>query len=292
MLEIFTSEEQLSKHLNDKTVVRGFLEDTYTYLVKRNYFKMVRQMIDEKVPPLYEPIVTPPNALSDTLLQMIIQPLKLVNSLNGCSKQIILAFIETFMSSEFSDPIKFFVIPSLANNPTFPFIFLVKYLAEAIDSVDMEDLSDPSSGQQHGKTSVTSSYLLNALFKLDRLHLDELNNVEHLTDYIKIIASMSSTINRLPRRTGSAVFKNDDSSDSDSDDSPQHVMESVSVQEVEILLDVVAMLNDQSRSRLIIENIEEYFLSEPPILHCICKIAHHIMMYHQIGAFDNRFVSS
>lgn len=287
MLEIFTSEEQLSKHLNDKIIVRGFLEATYTYLVKRNYFKLVRQMIDEKVPPLYEPIVLPPNALSDTLLQMVIQPLKLVNSLNGCSKQIILSFIESFMSAEFSDPIKFFVIPSLANNPTFPFMFLIKYLAEAIESVDMEELADPS-GIHQGQTSITTSYLLNALLKLDRLHQNELNNVEHLTDYIKIIASMSSTINRLPRRTGPAVFKNDDSSDSDSDDSSTQVMDSVSVLEIEILLDVVAMLNDQNRSRLIIENIEEYFLTEPPILHCICKIAHHIMMYHQIGAFDNR----
>lgn len=288
MLEIFTSEEQLCKHLSDKVIVRGFLEDMYTYLVKRNYFKLVRQMIDDKVPPLYEPIVSPPNALSDTLLQMIIQPLKLVNSLNGCSKQIIMAFIESFLASEFSDPIKFFVIPSLANNQTFPFILLVKYLAEAIDCVDMDELADPT-GTQQGKTSIATSYLLNALFKLDRLHLDELNNVEHLTDYIKIIASMSSTINRLPRRTGPAVFKSDDSSDSDSDDSAQ-AMDSVSVQEVEILLDVVAMLNDHSRTRLIIENIEEYFLAEPPILHCICKIAHHIMMYHQVGAFDNRYV--
>lgn len=287
MLEIFTSEEQLSKHLNDTVVVRGFLEAMYTYLVKRNYFKLVRQMIDEKVPPLYEPVVSPPNALSDTLIQMVVQPLKLVNSLNGCSKQIILSFIECFMSGEFSDPIKFFVIPSLAINPTFPFMFLIKYLAEAIESVDMEELADPS-GAQQGRTSITTSYLLNALFKLDRLHQNELNNVEHLTDYIKIIASMSSTINRLPRRTGPAVFKNDDSSDSDSEDNSTHAMDSVSVLEVETLLDVVAMLNDQNRSRLIIENIEEYFLTDPPILHCICKIAHHIMMYHQIGAFDNR----
>lgn len=283
MLEIFTSEEQLSKHFNDKTIVGGFLESVSSYLVKQNYFKLLRQMIDEKVPPLYEPVVSPPNALSDALLTLTMQPLKLVNSLNGCSKQIILSFIESFMSCEFSDPVKYFVIPSLANNPTFPFTFLVKYLAEAIDNVDMESADTPL----NGNTSLTTSYLLNAFLKLDRLHQNELNRVEYLADYMKIIASMSSTINRLPRRTGPAVFKNDDSSDSDSDDATQTV-ESVSLQEIEILLDVVAMLNEQTRSRLIIENIEEFFLTEPPILHCICKIAHHIMMYHQIGAFDNR----
>lgn len=288
MLEIFTSEDQLLKHLHNKTVTGSFLENVYTYLVKRNYFKLVRQMIDEKVPPLYEPVVSPPNALSETLYQMIMQPLKLVKSLNGCSKQIMLAFIESVMSCEFSDPIKYFVIPSLANNPTFPFILLIKYLAETIECVDMDDMTDTSDTTQQSVESMTTSYLLNALLKLDRLHQDELNNVEPLTNYIKIIASMSSTINRLPRRTGPAVFKNDDSSDSDSDDNGTQIMDSVSVQEIEILLDVLAMLNDPSRSRLIIENIEEYFLNEPPILHCICKIAHHIMMYHQIGAFDNR----
>ncbi len=295
MLEIFTSEEHLSKHLNDKTIVNGFLEHIYTYLVKRNYFKLVRQMIDEKVPPLYEPITTPPNAISELLLKMIIQPLNLVQSLNGCSKLIILSFIECVMSIEFSDPIKYFVIPSLAGNPSFPFVFLIKYLAEVVNTIDMEMVDTSSASttttqqQQQGKTStITTSYLLNALLKLDRLHQNALNNVEHLADYIKIIAAMSSTINRLPRRTGPAVFKNDDSSDSDSEDNATHSMDAVSLQEVEILLDVVAMLNEQSRCRLIIENIEEHFLGEPPILHCICKIAHHIMMYHQIGAFDNR----
>lgn len=285
MLEIFTSEEQLTKHLKDRTVVIAFLENVYSYLVKQNYFKLLRLIIDEKVPPLYEPVVSPPNALSDALLSLTMQPLKLVNSLNGCSKQIILAFIESFMACEFSDPIKYFVIPSLANNPTFPFIFLIKYLAETIDCVDMES-SETVGSMQKGNASITTSYLLNALLKLDRLHQNQVNSVEHLADYIKIIASMSSTINRLPRRTGPAVFKNDDSSDSDSEDT--QTLESVSVQEIEILLEVVAMLNDHSRSRLIIENIEEYFLTEPPILHCVCKIAHHIMMYHQIGAFDNR----
>ncbi|KAJ6646802.1 Ubiquitin-protein ligase E3C, partial [Pseudolycoriella hygida] len=289
MLEIFTSEDQLSKNLSDEAVVRRFLEDTYAYLIKLNYFPLVRQMINEKVPPLYEPVVSPPNALSDTLLRMIIQPLKLIHSLNGFSKVVILSFIEAFMSSEFSDPVKFFVIPALASNPTFPFIFLVKYLAEAIENVDMDDVP-ASSATKQGRTSLTSSYLLNALLKLDELHHSELNNVENLTLYIKIIASMSSNINRLPRRTGPAVLREDESSDSDSDDSAQS-MRTISVQEADILLDVVAMLNDENRSRLIIGNIEEYFLNEPPMLHCICKVAHHIMMYNQIGAFDDRFLT-
>lgn len=62
-------------------------------------------------------------------------------------------------------------------------------------------------------------------------------------DYIKIIESMSTTINRLPRRASHAIFKNDDSSDSHSEEITQ-IMGSVSMQKLVVLLGVMNMLND------------------------------------------------
>lgn len=315
MLETFTSESQVRLYIEDAITVRCFLEDIYTYLVKRKYFKLVRQMLDEKVPPLDGPVFVPPNAISQTLLQMIVHPLKLINSCTGCSQQILGSFIEQIIAPEFSDPIKSFVLPCLSNDPQFPFLHFIQYLGKTI--YNNNNSNDESSGSSqmetdamaatpHSVTSAaaskapcivtnnlyTSPFLLYALLTLDRLHFNRLAEIEYLAAYIRIIASMSANLNRLPRRsnrTGVVLPKSEDSSDSDSDDDrtiPVVATENCSQMEQECLLDIVARLNDMTRARLIVENIELNFLDDPEVLHCLCKICHHLMLYNRSAIFE------
>lgn len=311
MLETFTSEHQVNRYIIDSSVVRTFLEDIYTYLVKRKYFKLVRQMLDEKVPPLDGTILHAPNSISETLLQMIVHPLKLVSTCPGCSQHILSSFIEQIIAPEFSEPIKYFVLPCLANDPQFPFLEFIKYLGRIIYSnttevsqagqMDIDHVTTPSivissTPTVNGNTGMyTSSFLLNALLTLDRLHLDKLSEVEYLAVYIRIIASMSSNLNRLQRKTNNrsstAVLKDEDSNDSGSDSDEDRIAENNCTQvEMDALLEVVIQLNDMTRAKLIVENVELHFLEDPEVLHCLCKICHHLMLYNRVAIFEYKLL--
>lgn len=284
MLEIFSSEEQISRHIESYFFIRQFLEDVYSYLVKRKYFRLVCQMLEDKVPPLYGPVLNAPNSISDTLFQMILQPLKLVNSCTGCSKLILSSFTEQILAPIHSDPIKYFVIPCLVNHSTFPYLFLLKYLVEEICNSN----ANGQSNAQSNDGNIMTSFLLNAFLKLDQIHLNEIYNAEYLADYIRIISSLATNINKLPRKTDRTVFRNEDSSDSDTDD--HHKIDMESMEEMECLLEIVKMLNEQIRAQLIVDNVEEMFLENPIVLHALCKICHYLMMYHRSAIFDYKQV--
>lgn len=278
MLEVFTSEEQICRHIDNPLVVRSFLEDIYSYLVKRNYFQLVYQMLEEKVPPLDGISTVPPNAISDTLLQLIIQPLKLVNSCTGCSKLILSSFTEQILAPPFTEPIRLFIIPCLAAYERFPYLHLVKYLASV--------LTVESFISSVGNSVLSSSFLLNGFMKLDHLHLDKIATVEYLGDYIRIVSALSSNLNKLPRSVDVTVFKNDESSDSDSDD--KEMADLSETVERETLLEVVNMLNEPACARMIVDAVERLYLDDAEILHSLCKICHQLMMYNRSAIFDHK----
>lgn len=278
MLEVFTSEEQICRHIDNPLVVRSFLEDIYSYLVKRNYFQLVYQMLEEKVPPLDGISTVPPNAISDTLLQLIIQPLKLVNSCTGCSKLILSSFTEQILAPPFTEPIRLFIIPCLAAYERFPYLHLVKYLASV--------LTVESFISSVGNSVLSSSFLLNGFMKLDHLHLDKIATVEYLGDYIRIVSALSSNLNKLPRSVDVTVFKNDESSDSDSDD--KEMADLSETVERETLLEVVNMLNEPACARMIVDAVQRLYLDDAEILHSLCKICHQLMMYNRSAIFDHK----
>lgn len=280
MLEVFSSEEQISRYIDNPQIVRSFLEDIYSYLVKRKYFQLVYQMLDEKVPPLDGITTTSPNSISDTLLQMIIQPLKLVNSCIGCSQLILSSFTEQILAPPYIESMRYFIIPCLAAYKRFPYLHLIKYLASVlvVEPSTMIAIDDDNS------SLLTSSFLLNAFMKLDQLHLNEIANIEYLGDYIRIIAALSINLNKLPRRIDVKVFKNDESSDSETED--KEMIDLSETIEREILLEVVNMLNEPACSQMIIDTVEQLYLNDTEILHCLCKICHQLMMYNRSAIFD------
>lgn len=94
------------------------------------------------------------------------------------------------------------------------------------------------------------------------------------------------------------MLRSEDSSDSaDSDDDCRsstfrmsgtdgNYVGSAARMEQECLLEVVERLNDMTRSRLIVDNIELHFLGVPEVLHCLCKICHHLMLYNRAAIFE------
>lgn len=154
-LETFSSDEIVSRYITNVNVRRTYLENVYRYLVQRKYFKLVRQLLQEKVPPLYDVILSLPNSISETLLQMIQHPLRLVSANNKeladsqsapdpatsllisrqCAILILSSFVDEILIPEYTKPIQLFIVPCLANNGEFPFVHLLQFLNEQRERV-------------------------------------------------------------------------------------------------------------------------------------------------------------
>lgn len=215
-LETFSSDDIVSKYITDVNVRRSYLESVYRYLVQRKYFKLVRQLLEEKVPPLYDVCQIPPNSISDTLLQMIQHPLRLMSGANRrsttidndqttnqsliseeCVTLILSSFVEEILAPEYTKPIRLFVIPCLANNTEFPFTHLLQYLSDLIEtesamqtklmlaqqtneySISSDSLGSSSMARQSIKavdSVFNSSFLFHSFVTLDQLQLERIKS--------------------------------------------------------------------------------------------------------------------
>lgn len=178
------------------------MENVYRYLVQRKYFKLVRQLIEEKVPPMYDVVLSPPNSMSETLLQMIQHPLRLIqhplmsivanqnpqnvagmprnSSINSqcqsstvisaeCVTLILSSFVEEILVPEYTKPIRLFIIPCLANSVEFPFLNLLEYLSDLIPN---DSVSESISESAHH----TNEYALNSV----QINRNQSMNVEKM----------------------------------------------------------------------------------------------------------------
>lgn len=312
VLETFTSAKTVALHISDASIVRSFLEEVFGYLVQRDYFRLLRQMLDAKVPPLDGPVQVAPNSISETLLQMIVHPLKLVDSCTGCSRLILGSFVEQILASAFSDPIRLFVIPCLAADPLFPFLQLNQFLISVVgqpvpppSNANVMEVDEHSDVVRVAEDSLAarltgSAFLLNAVLSLDVIHQPELAKPRNLALYIQVLAALSVNLNRLPARKATRRNKitnqgADDegngaqSSDSDDEDNASTELQNgrwATQLEKEVLLEAVEQLNDTDRTQLICESVEVYFLNEPKVLHALCQICHYLMLYNRSASKD------
>lgn len=226
---------------------RTYLESVYRYLVQRKYFKLVRQLLEEKVPPLYDVVISSPNSISDTLLQMIQHPLRLISSelpgsrsttsdidcsadtaeatplliSNECATLILSSFVDEILVPEYTKPIRLFVIPCLANNVEFPFLHLLHYLSDLIKTLNAQPIIDYVPGDSSGTIQrhhhphhkscdhvFRSSYVFHSFLTLDQLHLDRIkSDSAWVSDYINVLGSLSENIRKLQQRSSHSAFR-------------------------------------------------------------------------------------
>lgn len=317
-LETFSSDQIVSKYITDVHVRRTYLENVYRYLVKRKYFKLVRQLLEEKVPPLYDVVLSPPNSISETLLQMIQHPLRLLSDKmvnqsavsKDCVTLILSSFVEEILVPEYTAPIQLFIIPCLAHCNDFPFFHLLQYLSDLIDTNNekqIEQSQHQSNDHMHHHQLVNqqirnvnklfnSTYLFKSILWLDQSSLERMGtSVDFIRNYIKVLGTLSNNIRKLQHRSKQSIFRQDDyamevdpDDDFDSDDEEQRCKETISNMERECLQDVIALLNQQKRADLILEHNENY-LDDLNVLYSLCKICHNLMLYHRAAVFEYRY---
>lgn len=328
----------MARYIVNTNLQSVYLEDLYKYLIKRKYFTLVRKLIDAKVPTLYDEVLSPPNSISDTLLQMIRHPLKLLQQIDSTTPSIaslntelanliVTSFIEEILVPAYTPAVQLFLIPCLANNRDFPFLYLIKRMNDfisdnceeftatafvsggesslastsstststaATSSASMLYISSPTDG--HFEYIFDSSFLLNALLKLDNLHFEPMKQAsQFLFWYIRILARLSNTIRKLPRSSAALTYRlSDDEYDVDDYDSDSSTKDNrrlgsnadeITRQEHDVLTEAISLLNDQRRASLIVDNTA-MFLSNADVLHSLCKICHNLMLHHRSAIYE------
>lgn len=295
------------------------MESVYRYLVQRKYFKLLRQLFEEKVPPLYDVVLSPPNSISETLLQMIQHPLRLMSAIKKsstdvqtqtnspstliskeCVTLILSSFVEEILVPVYTKPIQLFVIPCLANSTEFPFSHLLQYLSDLNEQVYAYSLASDSSAsislirQKTINAVFNSSFVYHSFLTLDQFYLDRIkSNPIWARNYIMVLGSLSGNIRKLQQRSSHSLFKQYDidveaDDDIDSDEEEDYKIESISLAERDCLIETITLLNDQKRVELILDNIDNY-LDDVQVLYSLCKICHNLMLYHRVAVFEFRY---
>ncbi|EDW74671.1 uncharacterized protein Dwil_GK15782 [Drosophila willistoni] len=338
MLETFTTVSAVERHVEDETLLLKYLEKVFGFLIYRNYFLRLRKLLDEKCPPLDGETLHAPNPLAEALLQLLERPLSVAQrafSTGNQNMQIMpqdfcQKFIKDILSMPYTDPIRYFVLPCLAEWPEFPFGLLMRSLfvlleecslGSASASLDVASsrrsflFSTAQQGQnlsQSIRETFLSSYLLNSLLILDRRQLAGLQQSSLLIVYVRLISEMMPNILQLPKSTlrnhASAQHRHvdtDDESDDDSDDGET--------------LPPAAALDydmDQSTSRpyvelsakeqvCLLESIAilnetdrvnfivqqlEPNIEHGQLIYALCEICHNLMIYNKHAIFEYKLL--
>lgn len=195
MLETFTTVAAVERYVEDETLLYKYLERVFAFLIARNYFVRLRQLLDDKCPPLDGETLHAPNPLSEALLQLLLRPLAVARRLPvGEQSQLFCRnFISEILAMPHTEPLRYFVLPCLAESAEFPFALLLHSLHGMLE-MTISDVSLPESiaavdENKHNSLfygiiqssevkqakrqprEVFSSFLLNSLLILDRKQL-------------------------------------------------------------------------------------------------------------------------
>lgn len=196
MLETFTTVAAVERYVEDETLLYKYLERVFAFLIARNYFVRLRQLLDEKCPPLDGETLHAPNPLAEALLQLLLRPLAVARRLPVGEQSHLFCrnFISEILATPHTEPLRYFVLPCLAESTDFPFALLLHSLHGMLE-MTISDVSLPESmaaidenkhnalfygiiqtsevkqTKRQPREAVFSSFLLNSLLILDRKQL-------------------------------------------------------------------------------------------------------------------------
>ena len=101
-LQVYTCKDNYSS--NGLAIVTK----VYKFLIKNSYFSKIRELIDTKIPPLLSVTTRPPTPLSEEILQMVLRPLDIVDSVQDrvLVDDILRQLCEQVFCKDLSDQVK------------------------------------------------------------------------------------------------------------------------------------------------------------------------------------------
>lgn len=80
LLDLFTNPETITRHVQDPARTQLILEGSFSFLIRNGFFASIRQILDQKTPPLDGSTSKPPTPFTEALLQLIVRPLGVVSA--------------------------------------------------------------------------------------------------------------------------------------------------------------------------------------------------------------------
>ncbi|KAK7793688.1 hypothetical protein R5R35_013163 [Gryllus longicercus] len=263
-VEVFTSWETSERILSKGKAVPHLIQ-LFTYLMRKDYFKQVRFLLDNKLPPLLEVSPSPPTPLAGCLFEMLTRPLQLVSQSKNrdFSLQVLQGLVRHLLAPRPSEPIRLFVLPALVDLPFFPFPRLVEVLAD-------------------GPPPPASAWLLFALLALERKHFVLGRGSEHgpLLQYLRTLAALTHEFGKRPSQHNSKQ----DSDDSDSD----MEVDPADNEEFQVLDQCVDLLNDTARVQHLLLAVEQS--GSPGVLQALCQLCHNLLVSHRLAIHKFRLL--
>ncbi|PSN48070.1 hypothetical protein C0J52_03451 [Blattella germanica] len=275
IVEVFTSWPTCQKTLGE---IKGkaFLINLFTYLINNGYFQDVRCLIDNKIPPLLEASSQPPTPMAACLFEMITRPLQLVSSSSKTANNsefsgiMLRALCQYILAPQFTEPVKLFIIPALAELPYFPF----RQLLEAL--------------KQSAHVVPASTWLMFTVLSLERKHFVPGQNTGIVRDgllliYLQILASLTVNISKMYSASSINTIHgtNDTAPDSDNDSSSEMDHEDNNIEELQVLEQCVEMLNETSRVQMLLLAVDQS--EDPQVLQALCQVCHNLLVAHKFA---------
>lgn len=278
MLEVFTACDSVMKFIQNPYTVHQYLETVFRYMIKNDYFYKIHRLMQEKIPILDEDD-NYSSPIGEAILQMLLRPLKLIDlGSEELREEILQSFTTTILSQEFSEQIKYFIIPQLAKQDDFPFVPWINYLAKLhqkhMHHKNMILIDVSTDHEKERELKQFSTFLLYSLLKLDRLVFSHSNDIEIIRNYIIVLASVVDNIKKLPKPSSDIFMNKSYESDSDvDDDEDEEDFPMYTEMEMTTLRAVLSLLNDVPRVIFLVQRVD-LFLQEPEILLNLCQICH------------------
>ncbi|KAL6424110.1 hypothetical protein ACFW04_009767 [Cataglyphis niger] len=258
VLEVFTTREETEKVLRENSY--WHLESIFVYLIQHSYFEQLRKLLDAKVPLMVEATSVAPTPISKCLLDMIKRPVDLilyVNRKEDFSILVLRELCKSVFSPRLSDPIRLFVVPALAEFKDFPYVQLIA----CINRLQLEPTIN----------------LLYCVLSLDSSNqFSWCKSEDALTNYLQVLASLSSTIVMVEQSVSEQQQANNDS-DNESDGTM------TDQEQVDILRKCIEMLNEQQRVNCILSTIEQSRSDPAMLLQPLCRLCHHLLIINKLA---------
>jgi len=254
----------------------------YSHLVPRNYFGLVRTIIEYRCPPVMSETVQPPTPMAEEVLKMVITPVNLAvhSQVTNFRASIFTSICVQLFGPDMTEQIQLFILPSLRAHPQFSIGMLIKYLEDSVA----------------GKVRVPATpSLLYSLLTLSRGNLGKFDYVQE-TSFLNVICILvRNTI--IPE-----LDDENDDSDTDSDamdqtkEVNQLIEQSISCLNAPDFVSGVVEIAERSDrpvstiSTFSGQNTSKSGSSEN--IRSICKICHQLLIYNTQAMHDYSLLHS